>query len=373
MASSAEKPHLHHHHLPSTPFATTAAPPPTPATQPNLTSESTTHDFLSHLLHRLPPALSLSLPTRRSSPLSSCAAAATPPMISLSDPTPTLHSSLLSASTKLGFFHLTQHAVSSHLALSAESAAASLFNLPDHQKKHLFPNNWPLGHEIEDDDDDDDESSSATESFCLDSSCSAESENELNMDSLREFTHELEKLGYELVEELASAVGFEKPGRNELCSLMWISEGMNKPGRVYPYALGLHYQIRAQKQSLLSDSGWATVMRPAHSILVTLGDIAHVWSNGKTKKVRGRGGIPISSGGDVDDCMTMSLLITLQLESTVSPLVIGLVADRECDSTGDDDRSSEAPLFNSFSFEEYAWRVYHERLLLKDPLIRYRV
>ncbi|KAL7146844.1 hypothetical protein ABFS83_06G069000 [Erythranthe nasuta] len=368
MASSAEH-HHHHHHMPTTPFATTAAPPPTPATQPNLTSESTTHDFLSHLLHRLPPALSLSLPTRRSSPLSS--SAATPPMISLSDPTPSMHSALLSASTKLGFFHLTQHAVSSHLALSAESAAASLFNLPDHQKKLLFPSNWPLGHEIEDDDDDD--SSSATESFCLDSSCSAESPNELDLDSLREFTHELEKLGFELVEKLASAIGFVKPGRNELCSLMWISEGMNKPGRVYPYALGLHYQIRSQKQSLLSDSGWATVTRPAHSILVTLGDIAHVWSNGKMKKVRGRG-IPISSGDDdVDDCMTMSLLITLPSESTVSPLVIGLVADRECDSAGDDDRSSEPRLFNSFSFEEYAWRVYHERLLLKDPLIRYRV
>ncbi|KAI3458569.1 hypothetical protein Pfo_015232 [Paulownia fortunei] len=58
MASSAEKPH---HHLP-TPFGATAAPPPTPSTQSNRSSESTTPDFLSHLLHRFPPTLSLSLP-----------------------------------------------------------------------------------------------------------------------------------------------------------------------------------------------------------------------------------------------------------------------------------------------------------------------
>lgn len=96
-----------------------------------------------------------------------------------------------------------------------------------------------------------------------------------------------------------------------------------------------------------------------------------VWSNGKLKKVRGRA-VPMSS----DPCITMSLLITLPLESTVSPLLRDLVANEElngeCDSVDDDDKR-EPRLFNPFSFEEYAWRVYHQRLLIKDPLIRYRV
>ncbi|KAL2227434.1 UNVERIFIED_CONTAM: hypothetical protein Sindi_2102100 [Sesamum indicum] len=275
MASSAQKPQ---HHLP-TPFGATAAPPPTPSIQPNLSSESTTPDFLSHLLHRLPPALSLSLPTRRSSPLSSssssAAATATPPLISLSDPTPSLHSSLLSAATQHGFFHLTHHTIPSHLPLSAESVAVSLFSLPNHQKQLLFPNNWPLGHEIEDDEDS--AASPGAESFCLGSSCSTESiTNDLDLDPLREFTGEMEELGLKVLEELASAVGFKNPARDGLQSQLWISGGTNKPGRVYPYVLGLHYQIRCQKQSLLSDSGWVSVSGQTESVLVTLGDIAQV-------------------------------------------------------------------------------------------------
>ncbi|KAK4433264.1 hypothetical protein Salat_1088700 [Sesamum alatum] len=375
MASSAPKPqpHHHHHHLP-TPFGATAAPPPTPSTQPNLSTESTTPDFLSHLLHRLPPALSLSLPTRRSSPLSSSSAisaTATPPLISLADPTPSLHSSLLSASTQHGFFHLIHHPIPSDLPLSAESAAVSLFSLPHHQKQLLFPNNWPLGHEIEDDGDS--AASPAAESFCLDSSCSDGSTNDPDLDRLREFTREMEKLGLKVLEELASAVGFENPARDGLHSLLWISGGTNKPGRVYPYVLGLHYQIRCQKQSLLSDSGWVSVSGQTESVLVTLGDIAQVWSNGKLKKVRGR---PVPSLDDVNDnphCIMMSLLITLPVDSTVSPLIPDLVENEEGGEHDSINNNREQRLFNSFSFEDYAWRVYHERVPLKDPLVRYRV
>ncbi|KAH6762760.1 hypothetical protein C2S52_020193 [Perilla frutescens var. hirtella] len=357
MASSAQKPHHHHHLNLPTPFGTTAAPPPTPS---NLSSDSTTPDFLSHILHRLPPSLSLSLPTRRSS------SSTTPPIISLSDPTPSLHSALLSASTQLGFFHLTHHSIPSHLPLSAEATALSLFPLPHNQKKLLFPSNWPLGHEIDDDDVDGD-TTSAVESFCLDSSFSTESTNELNFDSLREFSREMEKLGLKVLEELASAVGFDNPARNDLCSQLWISDGVNKPGRVYPYAVGLHYQKRCQKQSLLSDSGRVTVSGLADSVFVTLGDIAQVWSNGKVKKVRGRA-FPVSSSDgnpNLSECIRMSLLITLPVESSVvCPLIPGLITD--------EDEEKRLMLFNPFSFEDYAWTVYHQRLYLKDPLLRYR-
>lgn len=266
MASSAQKPHHHHHHLPPQ-FAATAAPPPTPSFDSKLSSDSTAPDFLSHLLHHLPPTLSLSTPSsRRSSPLSSSSTAAAP-AISLSDITPS--SSIRSAATQLGFFHLTHHPIPSHLPLSAESTALSLFALPHTQKQLLFPTNWPLGHETDDDDD-------AAESFCLDSSFSAESTGELNFDSLREFSREMEKLGLKVVEELGSAVGFDNPARNDLCSLLWISDGANKPGRVYPYAVGLHYQIRRQEQTLFTDSGRVTVPGLAGSVFVTLGDIAQV-------------------------------------------------------------------------------------------------
>ncbi|KAI3470890.1 hypothetical protein Pfo_027553 [Paulownia fortunei] len=383
MASSAQKPH---HHLP-TPYGATAAPPPTPSTQPNLSSDATTSDALSHLFHRLPPALSLSLPTRRSSPLtsSSSTTTTTPPVICLSDPTPSLHSAVLFASTQLGFFQLTRHPISSHLHLAAESTALSLFNLPLHQKHLLFPNNWPIGYDFVDNEDDDVSTAGAGgESFCLDSSCSTESTEESGLDlgSLREFGREMEKLGLEVVEELASVVGFENPARDDpsrLCTLLWISDGKNNSARAYPYVVGLHYQVRCQKYTLLSDSGWVNVSGHVDSVLVTLGDIAQVWSNGKLKKVRGRPMPSTEAHNNNSNCITMSLLITLPVESTVSPLIPDLAINGNEEDQEDEEgvdstkKTGERRLFHSFSFEDYAWRVYHERILFKDTLVRYRV
>lgn len=97
------------------------------------------------------------------------------------------------------------------------------------------------------------------------------------------------------------------------------------------------------------------------------------------KKARGRAG-----GANDSDCVSMTLLITLPIDATVSPLLPklesgnGEESDAENnDDDGDSDCSSkpakEERVFNSFSFEDYAWRVYHERLHSKDPLLRYRV
>ncbi|CAB4270955.1 unnamed protein product [Prunus armeniaca] len=350
----------------------TSAPPPTPSTQPNnllSTSSGATADALSRLLHRLPPTLSL--PKRRSPP-STC-----PPSVSLSD-VQANPSTLFSSSSQLGFFQLTNHSVLSQLANSAESEALSLFNLPRHQKESFFTKCWPLGFEGDDDDEDDDGDSHG-ESFCLDSSCSTES-IELCLTSLREFTRALEKVGLEIVELLCRSAGFENPlGKDDptrFSSMMWISE------------VGLQYQIRSgQKYSLLADSGWVSVLPPVESILVTIGDIAQVWSNGKFKKVRGRAVACLGEGEC--RCISMSLLVTLPIDSTsrVGPLVpISAVDgghdedrnDRDDDDGGDQnlngksDGEKEGRLFKSFSLEDYAWRVYHERLFLKDPLDRYR-
>lgn len=279
MASSTHEHHLHH--LP-TPYGTTTAPPPTPSTQPNnLLSTSEAADSLSRLLHRIPPTLSLSFPGRRQSQPSTTTS---PPLISLSDPKPTLHSNLLSAAKQHGYFQLTNHSISSQLATSAESESSSIFNLPHDEKQRYFPKNWPLGF---DNDDDDDEDNVNGKSLCLDSSCSVESNStDLGLTSLREFTCQMEKLGLQVIEELACAVGFENPvgeDRTRFCSLMWISEtegGLsNKPlssSPLYPFVIGLSFQIRCRKYSMLADSGWVSVSPQVDSVLVTLGDIAQV-------------------------------------------------------------------------------------------------
>ena len=83
-------------------------------------------------------------------------------------------------------------------------------------------------------------------------------------------------------------------------------------------------------------------------------------------------------------CISMSLFVTLPSESTVSPLLPKVIADgvnAKEDEIGEDEEQddihsickTERRLFSSFSFEDYAWRVYHETLLFKDPLDRYRI
>ena len=265
MASSTHTP-------PPNPYGTTVAPPPTPSSQPSHVSASDAADAISRLLQRLPPVLSL--PTRASPRANS------PSSVSFSDQNPNLLADLLSASSQHGFFQLIDHPIPSQLARSAESDSLALFDLPRHQKQLSFPKNWPLGFDA-----DEDEEDGAGEAFCLDSSCSTES-NHLSLSSLREFTRAMEKLGLDVLDSLARAVGFENPSRagsDHVCSLMWISEDVpgNKTdisGRIYPYVIGLQYQITSQKHSLLVDSGWVTVSPRVDSVMVTVGDIAQVSS-----------------------------------------------------------------------------------------------
>ena len=252
--------------------STTAAPPPTPSAQPNsqLASSAASADILSRLLHRLPPTLSL--PTRRSSPATSF------PLISLSDPN--LQDLLFSASSQRGYFQLKNHNIPSKLATSAELESVSLFDLPKDKKELYFPKNWPLGFEGDED--------GNGESFWLDAECSTVS-TELVLASLLELTRALEKVGLEVIQMLSNGAGFENPLKEHPTrnySLLCLHGGLDgnddKPGLSggsYPYIVGLQYQIRCQKYSLLTDSGWVTVLPQVDSIMVTVGDIAQVSFN----------------------------------------------------------------------------------------------
>ncbi|KAK7385769.1 hypothetical protein VNO78_31622 [Psophocarpus tetragonolobus] len=358
MASSAQE---QHQILPTLYGGATSAPPPTPAAHhDNILSTSNAADALSRLLQRLPPTLSL--PTRFSSP-SSAAATCPPSLTSLND--------VLSCVSKLGYAQLTDHSVPHELANSAESEALALFDLSQPQKESLIPKNWPFGYGG-----DEEEEDGLAESFRLDSVCSTKS-NELGLVSLREFARALEKLGLKIVDELAKGLGCENPLGDDptrSCSIMWVSESLsgNKSSGFYPFIIGLQYQIRNQKYSMLSDSGWVSVLPHVDSILVTIGDIAQVWSNGKLKKVRGRAVATV--GENSSRCITMSLLITLPTESRVAPLLPKTTkkeeGEEEISNVGEE---GVEKVFNSFDFEDYAWRVYHERIHFKDPLDRYRV
>ncbi|XP_030450867.1 uncharacterized protein LOC115672992 [Syzygium oleosum] len=396
MASSA---HEQHRHFPDM-YGATSAPPPTPSAVPAAagtdSAAAAADDFLSRLIHRLPPALSLpsrlSPTTTNNKPNSAAPAAIS--NVSYSDERDDSFFENLWSASSAGFFQMTGHPISSKLARSAESESLALFDLALDQKELCFPKNWPFGYERDEDDD------RLGEWFCLDSLCSCSSESsELKLESLRELALAMEKVGCEIIEWMSRAIGFENPVKADptrVCSLMWISKGCSDeghqravmPGGFYPFVVGLSYQIRTQKYSLLADSGTVTVSPEAGSLMVAIGDIAQVWSNGKLKKVRGR---PVACGegnsSKPSSTITMSLLLSLPLESTVSPLLpLQKVivhdqddVDQEEGEEGEETINAsdkEKVMFRLFSFEDYAWRVYHERLVIsspKDPLDRYRI
>ncbi|CAN1748674.1 Gibberellin 2-beta-dioxygenase 1 [Linum perenne] len=330
----------------------TAAPPPTPSAHPHShddhisTSAALAADTLSRLLDRLPP--SLSLPSRRGDTSS-----VSPPVISLSD-----DKSLLSAAaSEHGFFQLTNHKIPSQLANSAESESLALFDLSDDQREMQFPRNWPLGYEAAD--------GTNGASFWFDSA--AEFHNSAELSELSELTRAMETVGLEVIEKLARAVGFENPTNpTRVCSMMVVSEDSGEiprpmGGGFYPYVVGLQYQIRRRKQLLMTDSGsgsWVTVLPEVDSVLVTLGDIGQVWTNGKIKKVRGMGVSRLGSSSRRS--IKMTLLITLPLESTISPIM----------KSQEEEEEEEG--YRSIGMEDYAWRVYNEPFIFKDPLHKYR-
>jgi hypothetical protein len=107
-----------------------------------------------------------------------------------------------------------------------------------------------------------------------------------------------------------------------------------------------------------------------------------VWSNGKLKKVRGmaRPTAAPSSDGNAGETARLSItvLITMPLDSVISPLLPPSDAgeedlDEEEKKAEGADGDGDEWKFRSFLLEDYAWRVYHERLQFKDPLARYRI
>ncbi|KAI4372919.1 hypothetical protein MLD38_011100 [Melastoma candidum] len=165
-------------------YRATAAPPPTPSTNHPSTlsdpSSAVDADFLSHLIHRLPP--SLVAPPRLKA---SCTAAASALLPTIAYPgkdraDPSFLRGFLLACTTSGFFQLTGHPVPKELALSAEPEMVSMFNLLPEKKRACFPRNWPLGYV----NGDDEESDATGEFIFLDEACLSYAELELS--SLRE-------------------------------------------------------------------------------------------------------------------------------------------------------------------------------------------
>ncbi|XP_020114310.1 uncharacterized protein LOC109728334 [Ananas comosus] len=302
------------------------------------------------------------------------------PLVSLRNPRRDL---LLSAAADLGFFHLADHGVPAHLHASALLESRSLLASPSP------PDLSPLGFPQIDDDDDE----VSDPILVLDVDDRGDRGDREGLRSLVEFGRCLKRAAMGVVGMLAAmgAGGFEVDPFGDATRarcLMWVSTNRGRGGeegeermrsKRYPYVVGLRYE--AEEPSWVhGDSGeWVAVEPRDYSVLVTLGDIAQVWSNGRFKKVRG---LPQPFSCNESSEISITLLLTLPLDTIISPLSpLMEVEDEECeqwnidsvDDHGTSSSSSRRRRFRSFSLDEYAWRVYHERPPFKDPLIRYRI
>ncbi|XP_047057442.1 uncharacterized protein LOC124663832 isoform X2 [Lolium rigidum] len=366
-------------------------PPPTPSNHkplPSTAAGGTTEAALSAFLNRM--LLSTPAPTLRSRPSSRLKTrTSAPPIVSLDSP----DLAPLCAAADVGYFHLAGHGIPSQLPSSALSEI-SLLDAAALRATNLCT----LGFSEEDQEEADGGDDDPAMVFDVD---------ERGMDALPaavEYARRMREVGMKVVQLLSRCpeVGFaEEPfaeGKRKPRCLVWVSkagtgESAAAPpaagkAKAYPYVLGLHsqWEQEAAPSSWVMDDNtgeWTAVGASDSALLITIGDIAQVWSNGKLKKVRGmaRPTSAPSSDGNAGEPgrLSITVLITLPLDSVISPLVPpsdageeGLGEDEEKEAEGADGDGDEWK-FRSFSLEDYAWRVYHERLQFKDPLARYRI
>ncbi|RLM93479.1 hypothetical protein C2845_PM08G29980 [Panicum miliaceum] len=368
-------------------------PPPTPSNHhagPSSAAAGGTDAALSAFLHRL--LLSSPAPQLRS-PLAarSRASPSLPPLVSLEAPD---HSAVRDAAD-VGYFHLVGHGLPSELPSSA-LAQLSQIDASSRRESNLRA----LGFsEEEEEEEEQDPDGGADDHAVVFDAC------EGDMDALpaaAEYARRMRDVGMRVVALLSGYpdAGFrEEPfaeGRRKARCLVWaskVSTGDTAPpaagkAKAYPYVVGLHCQWEASGKEaapaswVMNDGGeWVAVGARDGALLVTIGDIAQVWSNGKLKKVRGMArptSAPMDTQHGETDRLSLTVLITLSLDNIISPLVPLSNAARE----GEDDRDDEANgagadgdgwRFHSFLLEDYAWWVYHQRLQFKDPLVRYRI
>ncbi|KAL6614229.1 hypothetical protein ACP70R_036499 [Stipagrostis hirtigluma subsp. patula] len=367
-------------------------PPPTPSNHHAVPSSSAaaggTDAALSAFLHRL--LLSSPAPPLRSPPASrSQAPPSLPPLVSLHAPDPCA----LRDAADTGYFHLAGHGVPSELPSSAldelsriDASARSESNLRT------------LGFSEEEEEHEADGGAEEDPAMVFDA-------DEGEMDALppaaAEYARRMRDAGMRVVALLSECPDsgfreepFAEERRKPRC-LVWaskVSSGEAAPpaagkAKAYPYVVALHCQWEAAGQEatpasswVMDDGGeWTAVGARDGALLVTIGDIAQVWSNGRLKKVRGMARPTVASKDarhGEPDRLSVTVLITLHMDSVISPLVPSSDAaaeegrDGEADGAGSD---RDEWRFHSFLLEDYAWRVYHQRLQFKDPLVRYRI
>ncbi|CAO1944550.1 unnamed protein product [Urochloa humidicola] len=367
-------------------------PPPTPSNHHAGPSAGGSDAALSAFLHRL--LISSPAPLLRS-PLASRSRAppSLPPLVSLEAP----DKRALRDAADVGYFHLAGHGLPSELP---SSALAELSQIDASSRRDSNLRTLGFSEEEEEEEEQDPDGGADDPAVVFDA-CEGDIDA---FPATAEYARKMKDLGMQVAALLSGCPDagiLEEPfadGRRKPRCLVWaskVSGGDTAPpaagkAKAYPYVVGLHCQWEASGKEaapaswVMNDGGeWTAVGARDGAILVTIGDIAQVWSNGKLRKVRGMAR-PISAPMDTQhgqtDRLSLTVLITLPLDNIISPLVPLSDAAGEGEEDRDDDANGAGAdgdgdgwRFHSFLLEDYAWRVYHQRLQFKDPLVRYRI
>ncbi|KAH9311611.1 hypothetical protein KI387_026646, partial [Taxus chinensis] len=288
------------------------------------------------------------------------------PVIDLSGERELVVRKIAAAAAELGCFQVVNHGVPSHIVERAEEECKRLFRLPFEKKEEIcrsLHSGSPLGFE------DDSTACVSQESFCLQKDADQMQafitniwpEGCVNFSrAVGEYCVALEKVSGEILDLLLQGlVGEDKwlarsyftaQVTSENASLVCItkqkvvpikSEQSPRIKHCHPYILSTRYQSidSSYAYHLYVDRSWVRVIPHPASLMVTLGDILKVWSNGKYKSVIGS---PVGVGGREEEkekeeeeeeeenilyCTGMALVYSPLRDSTISPIAEVLDSD----------------------------------------------
>lgn len=350
------------------------APPPTPSQGGNSSSSATTvnNDAFSAFLEK---SLGISSLVLTESPVKSSIRASDLPLIDFSSARDDLVRRIADSAAEFGCFQLINHGVCFDLAERAEKESDGLFELALDKKEGISRSlESPFGFE---DGGCDTSTSARQESFWLEKEANQIEDFIRNIwpegcgnlsCALGDYSSALEKVAGEILDHLLEGLGdwdrssFIGDIAMNNASVICLSnqKGPAKPQssrlkHSYPFILTLQYQNTSDSFELYVDRGWVRVSPQAGTLLVTLGDIMKVWSNGEYKSAVGRPTVVSEQAST-----SMALIYSPPTESTICPIPEVLNSDK-------------IPYYTSFSLKDYASRLRKQRLLFKDPVERYRI
>ncbi|GLJ26371.1 hypothetical protein SUGI_0508110 [Cryptomeria japonica] len=360
------------------------APPPTP-NQGGNASAIVNSDAFSAFLERSLGIANLVLPE---SPTKPTAMDRDLPVIDLSGERDEVVRLIRDSAKEFGAFQVVNHGIPWQTVERAEEECKGLFELTVEEKEGIcrsFNGGSAFGF------DDDTSTSMRQESFWLEKDAEQMEAFLRNIwpqgcvnfsRAMGEYSVAMEKVAGDILDLLLEGLGnwldrstFTAQIASHNASLVCITSQKGIPksqsARIkhsHPCILSTQYQSRdSYAYHLYVDRTWIRVIPQHGALMVTLGDILKVWSNGEFKSVIGRavGGGKVEEEEEEEEsactCTWMALLYSPCAETTISPILELM------------DSQEKKPNYSSFALKDYASRLQKQRFMFKDPLDRYKI